>query len=218
MNFNIVTQQISNETVQTVNARELHKTLGVARDFSTWIKGRIKQYCFIENQDYTTKWNVLKNINISGKRGGRRSRDYYISLDMAKILAKYENKPRAHLIYNSLLALCKCDISIVRDKRLELKFADILLPFCEALNADIKTQVKVLNYRIDFVIRDYIMVEYDEEYHEYNLERDSLRQNEITLALKQCGISPVWIRIKEGLEPQGLANIAKQILRCENNI
>lgn len=70
MNFNIATQQISNETVQTVNAQELHKTLGVARDFSTWIKGRIKQYCFIENQDYTTKWNVLKNINISGKRGG----------------------------------------------------------------------------------------------------------------------------------------------------
>lgn len=213
MNFNIVTQQIANETVQTVNARELHVALRVGRDFSNWIKGRIEQYGFILNEDYITKLNTLKNISINGKRGGRPSSDYYISLDMAKILAKYENKPRAHLVYNSLLSLCKGDISVVRDKRLELKFADILIPFCEALNADIQTQVKVLNYRVDFVISDYIMVEYDEEYHEYNLERDSLRQNEITLALKQCGISPVWIRIKEGLEPQGLARIAEQIVR-----
>lgn len=197
MNFNITQRQVDNTTVQTVNARELHGALGVGRDFSTWIKGRIEQYSFVENQDYVTKLNTLKNISVNGKRGGdRKSIEYHVSLDMAKILAKYENKPRAHLIYNSLLSLCKEDISVVRDKRLELKFADILIPFCEALNADIKTQVKVLNYRIDFLISDYIVVEYDEEYHEYNLERDSLRQNEITLALKQCGISPVWIRIK----------------------
>ena len=52
MNFNIVTQQIASETVQTVNARELHVALRVGRDFSNWIKGRIEQYCFIKNQDY----------------------------------------------------------------------------------------------------------------------------------------------------------------------
>lgn len=37
---------------RAVNARELHRFLKVGRDFSTWIKERINQYEFVENQDY----------------------------------------------------------------------------------------------------------------------------------------------------------------------
>lgn len=215
MNFNITQRQIENNTVQTVNARELHGALGVGRDFSAWIKGRIEQYGLVKNCDYVTHLNVVKNV--TGGRGGRRSKDYYISLEMAKIIAKYENKPKAHVVYNALITFCKGDISLVRDTRLELKFADILVPFCEALGVDVKTQVRVLNYRVDFLLGDNVLVEYDEKYHDYHLERDSLRQNEITSTLKQGGINPVWIRVKEGLEPQGLATIAKQLLSVENN-
>ena len=36
--------QISDETVDTVNARELHLFLESKQDFSTWIKKRIKDY------------------------------------------------------------------------------------------------------------------------------------------------------------------------------
>lgn len=86
MNFNIVTQQIANETVQTVNARELHKTLGVARDFTTWIKGRIEQYGFILNEDY-----VVFTKSGENPKGGRPSAEYHISLEMAKELAMVEN-------------------------------------------------------------------------------------------------------------------------------
>ncbi len=48
----ITEQSINNETVQAVNARELHEFLEVGKDFTNWIKNRIEQYNFIENQDY----------------------------------------------------------------------------------------------------------------------------------------------------------------------
>ena len=43
---------INGEFQQTVNARELHAFLGSKQDFSTWIKNRIDEYGFVENQDF----------------------------------------------------------------------------------------------------------------------------------------------------------------------
>ena len=45
-------QAIGGQTIETVNARELHAELEVGRDFSTWIKGRIEQYGFEEGVDF----------------------------------------------------------------------------------------------------------------------------------------------------------------------
>ena len=42
----------NNEGKQVVSARELHEGLGVRRDYTTWIKGRIDKYGFEENIDY----------------------------------------------------------------------------------------------------------------------------------------------------------------------
>lgn len=43
---------INQEMVQTVNARELHGFLQNKDHFATWIKDRISQYDFQENQDF----------------------------------------------------------------------------------------------------------------------------------------------------------------------
>ena len=43
---------INGEVQQTVNARELHAFLQSKQDFSTWIKNRVEQYDFVENQDF----------------------------------------------------------------------------------------------------------------------------------------------------------------------
>jgi phage anti-repressor protein len=37
---------------QAVSARDLYKALEVRRDFSNWIKGRIEEYGFVEDEDY----------------------------------------------------------------------------------------------------------------------------------------------------------------------
>ena len=51
---------------RVVLARELHQFLEVGRDFSTWIKGRIEEYSFIENQDYS----LLTEFGEQTSRGG----------------------------------------------------------------------------------------------------------------------------------------------------
>ena len=45
---------INGELQQTVNARELHAFLQSKQEFANWIKNRIEQYGFVENQDFLT--------------------------------------------------------------------------------------------------------------------------------------------------------------------
>ena len=76
---------IGNENINSVNARDLHSFLGVGKDFSNWIKGRIEQYEFIENIDYVVFAQIGEN-----PMGGRSRQEYAISIDMAKELSMVE--------------------------------------------------------------------------------------------------------------------------------
>jgi len=91
---------------QWVNARDLHKALEVGRDFSTWVKGRIKKYGFLEGVDYQSSQSpnlAIGNVDYqnsqspnrgtgnSGHTGGSPSVDYALSVGMAKELAMVEN-------------------------------------------------------------------------------------------------------------------------------
>ncbi len=85
---------IKHETVQTVNARELHAFLEIGKDFSTWIKDRIHQYEFEEGNDFIKTQDLR-----SPKLGSAKSRavtaiDYHLTLDMAKELAMVERNEK----------------------------------------------------------------------------------------------------------------------------
>lgn len=80
---------INGNTVNTVNARELHTFLEVGKDFSNWIKDRIEQYNFVENQDFI----IFAEIGEKSGRG-RPSKEYYLSIDMAKELAMVERNEK----------------------------------------------------------------------------------------------------------------------------
>ncbi len=86
----VAERQIGDGTIQTVNARDLHVFLEVGKDFSTWIKGRIEQYSFVEHHDYALY--LLPNFGEKGQ--GRSSKEYAISLDMAKELAMVERNDK----------------------------------------------------------------------------------------------------------------------------
>lgn len=74
------------EGIETVNARELYEFLEVKKDFSDWIKYRIKKYGFQDGHDFTT---------IQGKStGGRPSIEYHVIIDMAKELSMVENNDK----------------------------------------------------------------------------------------------------------------------------
>ncbi|AGF76243.1 hypothetical protein BVwin_11450 [Bartonella vinsonii subsp. berkhoffii str. Winnie] len=80
---------IDQETVQTVNACDLHAFLGITSKFADWIKYRIKECNFRENQDFI---GFSKNL----EKGGRPSIEYHITLDMAKHLSMIERNDKGH--------------------------------------------------------------------------------------------------------------------------
>ena len=83
--------KINNETVQTVNARELHTFMEVGKDFSTWIKNRLETLGSIENEDYLVVQEVFPKM---GEKGGRPKTEYYLTLDVAKHLAMMEKNEK----------------------------------------------------------------------------------------------------------------------------
>lgn len=81
--------QIGGQVVNTCDARELHAYLQNGDMFANWIKARIEKYGFEENRDFAL---VLADSKTKKGRGGdRRSRDYHLTLDMAKELSMVEN-------------------------------------------------------------------------------------------------------------------------------
>lgn len=83
-----------------VNARDLHQFLGSRQDFSDWVKKRIKEYQFIENQDFTSFAQFRENL-----QGGRPSKEYHISLDMAKELSMVERTERGRQARQYFIAM-----------------------------------------------------------------------------------------------------------------
>lgn len=77
-----------------MNARDLHTFLELGKDFSNWIKDRIVQYGFVENIDYVVFAKIGEN-----PRGGRPTKDYFLSLDMAKELSMVERNEKGKTCY-----------------------------------------------------------------------------------------------------------------------
>ena len=80
---------VGGDLIETVNARELHSFLEVGKVFASWIKDRIGQYNFIENLDYVVFTETGNNLS-----GGRPSKEYAISIGMAKELAMVERNEK----------------------------------------------------------------------------------------------------------------------------
>lgn len=80
-------QIIDQETVQTVNVRDLHAFLEIKSEFRNWIKNRIKECKFQENINFVTAVNFY--------RGGK-IKEYYLTLDMAKHLSMIERNDKGH--------------------------------------------------------------------------------------------------------------------------
>lgn len=70
---------------QVVSARELYKFLEVGQDFSNWIK-RMIEYGFEEDTDFT--------LILAKSTGGRPTKEYAITLDMAKELSMIQRSEK----------------------------------------------------------------------------------------------------------------------------
>ncbi len=52
INIKVIQKDFNGEKKRFVNARELHRWLGVGKRFATWITDRISKYDFVEDLDY----------------------------------------------------------------------------------------------------------------------------------------------------------------------
>lgn len=89
--------QIGGLPAQVCDGRELHTFLKNGKQFSDWIKQRISQYGFEENQDFACFSLKSETQRKDGQRGVARSTEYHLSLDMAKELSMVENNEQGRL-------------------------------------------------------------------------------------------------------------------------
>lgn len=116
----------------TVNARDLHAFLQVGKVFAAWITERIEQFGFVEGTDF----QVISEI---GKKpqGGRPSKEYALSLDMAKELSMVERSARGKQARQYFIE-CEKNLRAASNPSLAV-FEDpaamrgILLGYCEKL-------------------------------------------------------------------------------------
>jgi phage anti-repressor protein/phage regulator Rha-like protein len=76
---------IDGQMIQMVDARDLHHFLQVGKVFGAWITERVDQFNFLENQDFVVFSEIGKN-----PQGGRPTKEYGLTLGMAKELAMVE--------------------------------------------------------------------------------------------------------------------------------
>lgn len=87
---------------QAVDARDLHKFLGVETQFKDWIKRRIEKYDFVEKLDYTQASETpvvddaqkRASITMHPTENLKIAKNYIVSLNMAKELCMVENNEK----------------------------------------------------------------------------------------------------------------------------
>lgn len=98
---------------KVVSARELHSFLESKRDFSNWIKDRIKKYEFIENVDFV----LLNNFSEQTGQGGHNKIEYILTLDCAKELSMVEGNAKGKQARRYFIA-CEKRLKDIVEKQL----------------------------------------------------------------------------------------------------
>lgn len=109
-------RRINLEEVPTVSARELHKFLGIGKDFSSWAKEQTERAVLSCGVDY----KIVKSYS---PVGGRPTLEYYLTLDAAKIITAMSNTPKGKDALKYFMSQC----TITNEELLDLLF-DIDIP------------------------------------------------------------------------------------------
>lgn len=137
----VISSQIGGCHINVVSAKALHGSLGVGRDFTTWIKARIKQYGFKEDADYGIVEDLSSPVSGSAKARQQLGHDYLITLDMAKEMAMVERNEQGRAVRRYFIAceekLQRIAPKVTAELRQQLKAritaASYFKPMCAAL-------------------------------------------------------------------------------------
>ncbi|EBG0641365.1 hypothetical protein FIG89_02650 [Salmonella enterica subsp. enterica] len=82
----VIPGNVGRTQTHIASARALHKALGFKRDFTDWIKDRIKRYGFVEGVDYVIVENLSTPNPASTKSHQQTTQDYLISPNTWKVV------------------------------------------------------------------------------------------------------------------------------------
>ena len=102
---------IQNQPVQLCNARELHAFVESKQQYTDWIKNRISEYGFIQDEDY---------FIITERTNGRPRKEYHITLDMGKELGMVERNERGRQIRQYFIRCERTLKALQQPQQLEL--------------------------------------------------------------------------------------------------
>lgn len=109
----ITNESIDGKTIQTVNGRDLHASLGIRKDYSSWVKAQIERARLVLNKDYLItqkgvqfpsgiKHSIEHNFTVeaakhiammSGTDKGFEVRDYFLECERVAIAAPVKTDP-----------------------------------------------------------------------------------------------------------------------------
>lgn len=160
--------QLNGKLQQTVSAKDLHNYLNVGNDFLTWIKGRIKEYRLINNDDFliidssefrNQNTNNEQQIKWTSERGGdRKSTDYILAIETDKALAMIENNEKGKAIRKYFIR-CEQHFKeiepVIQKKELKrlkarIEVADYTHPMRDALRLSQGKKTKTYHYTNEF--------------------------------------------------------------------
>ena len=175
----------NNKGERLINARELHERLGSKRKYTDWIKHRIDQYDFIENQEFICFHKFVK----ANKYGNKNLKEYYITLDMAKELCMIENNIKGKQLrkyfievekrYRSIIESPQNIFDVMRLALDQIEENEKRLSLVENVSRENKDEIANIKKKIDVIIqKDYCLAsdiaEQLEVYSENGLPHSSL--------------------------------------------
>lgn len=171
MNYRIIENELlpiyeSENKEKLINARELHKKLENKRQFANWIKQRIEQFRFIENEDFI-RFNKFVKGDEKGF-GNKTIIEYYLTIDMAKELAMVENNEIGRKIRRYFIEVEKRYRTIVETPQNIFDFMRLAIDQIEANEKEIQSikllseenfkQIEKIQSKIDVTIKkDYCL-------------------------------------------------------------
>ena len=92
----IDTRKIGEETINAVNARELHAFLEVGKDFSDWIKAQIERARLVEHRDFEIIEVLTSPKKGSTKARAQKAKEYALTLDAGKHIGMLSNTEKGY--------------------------------------------------------------------------------------------------------------------------
>jgi phage anti-repressor protein/very-short-patch-repair endonuclease len=184
--------------------------------FSTWIQRMFSKYVLVQNEDFYEYDRFLKQ--------GGRAHEYSLSINTSILMCKSvryslsvcDVQKYLHLI-NKLIYNDESDIVIYREHRPEIIFGD-MLDEITGLKWERQYPIDGGKYRLDFYLKDELIVEYDETHHQWHTKEDDkrIRYCREWLKCEEELVSLDWwcpvIRVKIGKENEGIRKILRHLI------